>query len=162
MTFYKTVFSVSFLFLLLTGCGDDLSGLPDSNTKTPAQEPDSFTFETATDLDIDSSAFPAKVFSQVPANTTRYYKFTLGYFDVGTTYGMLRDVSLVSSTGVVTLAWYSPDQVLEQTDNSSLDFSSMKSTYYTECCDGEFTFFMSVDNQTSSEIDYQLDFSYVP
>lgn len=162
MSVYKTFLVTASLFVLIAGCGDDLSGLPDSNTKAAAQEPDSFSFEAATNLDIDSSAFPARVFSQVPANTARYYKFTLGYFDVGTTYGMLRDVTLASSTGVVTLSWYSPDQILQQTDNAGLDFSSMKNDFYTECCDGEFTFFMSVENETSSEIDYQLNFSYVP
>lgn len=114
MMFNKVVFCIPLLAFMLAGCGDDLSGLPDANAKAPEQEqePDSFTFETATDLDIDSRAFPTKVFSQFPADTTRYYKFTLGYFDVGTTLGSLRDVSLVASTGVVTLAWYSPEQVL--------------------------------------------------
>ena len=149
------------IFALLTACGDDLSGLPDPETKASAKEPDSFSFETATVLKLTSSSYGSAIVSSVPAGATRYYKFTLGYFDVGTTYGMLEGITLTSSDDSLELAWYSPDQLLQEVDATQLSFASMKSDFYIECCDEEHTFYMSVKNATMTDVNYNLSVSYV-
>ena len=158
MTFLK-IFLLSF-FLLLAACGDDLSGLPDPQTKAPAKEPDSFSFATATSLNLTSSSYGSGVVSSVPAATTRYYQFTLGQFDVGTTYGMLEGITLTSADDSLELAWYSPDQLLQEVDPTQLSFATMED-FYIECCDEEYTFYMSVKNATSVEVNYTLAVSYV-
>ena len=48
----KNIFII-FSFVLLSACGDDLSGLPDPDAKASEIEPDSFTFASATEVDAD-------------------------------------------------------------------------------------------------------------
>lgn len=147
--------------LLLAACGDDLSALPEPNQKVPGTEPDSFSFETATVIDVGSRTFSTTIVSTVPEMQTRYYQFTLGYSDVGATLGSLKDLSLVSADDSIELAWYDPDKNIQTTHASFLDLSIIESLFYTECCDQEFTFYVSVKNATASSIDYNLAFSFV-
>lgn len=149
------------LILLLIGCGDDLSGLPDPQKKVAGKEPDSFSFETATIIDVGSRTFSASIVSAVPEMQTRYYQFNLGYFDVGTTLGSLKDLTLVSSDDALELAWYDPDKNIQNTHPSFLDFSSIKSLFYSDNFDQESIFFVSVKNSTASEVGYSLAFSFI-
>jgi hypothetical protein len=147
-------------FMLLGACGDDLSGLPDPTTKAAGKEPDSFSFATATELNLTSSSYGSAIVSSVPAGATRYYQFTLGQFDVGTTYGMLEGMTLTSSDDSLELAWYSPDQLVQEVDPTQLSFATMED-FYIECCDEEHTFYMSVKNATMTDVNYELSISYV-
>ena len=155
MQLFHKVFSISCITLLLAACGDDLNSLPDPQEKAPGIEPDSFSFETATDIDLTSISFNASIYSSVPASTTRYYQFTLEYFDVG----RQETLTLSSASDTVTLSWYGPDQQLKASSGTSLDFSSIDDEYYTECCDGVFTFYFSVENASNAEVDYQITFN---
>ena len=158
---YSKMIAVS-LLLLLTACGDDLSGLPDPETKAATAEPDAFSFETATLVDIGSRSYPARITSNVPANTTRYYQFVLSYFDVGPYAGDFKDVSLTDSSGFLELAWYNPSQELQNTHPTTLDMSGLRDLYYTDCCDEKFTFYISVANTSSIDATYTLLFGFIP
>lgn len=158
---YLQCFQLCTLIFLLSGCGDDLSGLPDPQQKAAGKEPDSFSFETATVIDVGSRTFSTTIVSSVPEMQTRYYQFNLGYFDVGTTLGSLKDITLVSSDDTLELAWYDPDQNIQTTHPSFLDFSSIKSLFYSDDFDQESIFFVSVKNATASEVGYNLAFSFI-
>lgn len=158
---YLQCLHLCLLSFLLTGCGDDLSGLPDPQQKVAGKEPDSFSFETATIIDVGSRTFSATIVSSVPEMQTRYYQFNLGYFDVGTTLGSLKDLTLVSADDSLELAWYGPDQNLQTTHPSFLDFSAIKSLFYSDNFDQESIFFVSVKNSTASEVAYSLAFSFI-
>lgn len=155
---YKILIA-SALIMLLSGCGDDLSSLPDPQQKAPGKEPDSFTFETATDIDLSSIILNASIYSSVPASTTRYYQFTLEYFDTGRQETMtLNSSDAVPATGL-TLSWYGPEQDLKTTSATSLDFSSIEDDYYLVCCEEVNTFYISIENTTSAEVNYQIGFN---
>ena len=147
------------MVFLLTACSDDLSSLPGPQEKALEKEPDSFSFETATDIDITSISFKASIYSSVPAETTRYYQFTLEYFDTGKQETLTLDSSdAIPATGL-NLSWYGPDQVLKSSSTTGLDFTPIEDDYYLVCCDEVNTFYFSVENTTSAEVNYQISFN---
>ncbi|MFY0641082.1 MAG: hypothetical protein JXR16_08555 [Bermanella sp.] len=66
---------------------------------------------------------------------------------------------MTSSDDSLELAWHSPDQLVQGVGVTSLSFASMKNDFYIVCCDEEHTFYMSVKNATSAEINYSLAIS---
>lgn len=148
-------------FVLLSACGDDLSGLPDPDAKAPEIEPDSFSFSTATEVDADEDV---SLFSQVVAGQTRYYYFAIPYYNAGNNAYDLEKLILVASDDTLELAWYDAEQTFQNSGTTELDFTVIDSSFpshkvnYTDY----YKIYFTVKNDTEFEVSYQLGFSEIP
>ena len=163
---YLHILSISF-FIFLSGCGDDLSGLPDPDQKAPAVEPDSFTFASATEIDVDMySGESVDIHSQVSANQTRHYQFEILYYNAGNGVGDLASLTLVTPDpdGNLQLAWYDANQELQQSDAAVLDFTTINSSFPTHQINDRdyYKIFFTVENSSEIEMEYQLEIKEIP
>jgi len=154
----KNIFII-FSFVLLSACGDDLSGLPDPDAKAPEREPDSFSFATATEVDADEDV---SIQSQVDAGQTRHYYFSIPYYNAGNGPGDLESVSFVSSGGELELSWYDGNRIYQNSDGNTLEFTSIDETFPSYEPGGyskHYLIYFTIKNDTFSEVKYELAFT---
>jgi len=148
----------SILFLCLTACQDDLSGVPSAETKAAGFEPDSYSFSNATVILPGTRGFSASVYSQVPAGKTRYYRINLPNHKIGDSEYSLKNAAILE--GGLPISLYDPDYNLLETSMDNVSFNDLKSYYPEDCYSCELPFYLAIENDTEEEIKYGFGFNW--